>query len=246
MRKVVGREVSVRARGGRRPRRGANSASPTIRSSSSGSRSSATTRSSRSTPTARSSTSAAARTCPTPARLKHFKLLHAAGAYWRGDEKRQMLQRIYGTACFKKDELDAYLHRIEEAKQARPPRARQGARPVHVPPVRARRARSGPSAARRSTTRSNDFMRERQQRRLPRDQDAAALQQGAVGDVGALGQVPREHVPRARQRDRGARLLAQADELPVAPPATISVEEALATASCRCASSRSTCCTATR
>ena len=49
--------------------------------------------------------------------LKHFKLLSAAGAYWRGDEKRQMLQRIYATAFFKKDELDAHLHRIEEAKK---------------------------------------------------------------------------------------------------------------------------------
>ncbi|HET7457515.1 MAG TPA: threonine--tRNA ligase [Gemmatimonadaceae bacterium] len=49
--------------------------------------------------------------------LKHFKLTHAAGAYWRGDEKRQMLQRIYGTAWFKKEDLDAYLHRIEEARK---------------------------------------------------------------------------------------------------------------------------------
>ncbi len=49
--------------------------------------------------------------------LKHFKLLSAAGAYWRGDEKRQMLQRIYATAFFKKDELDAHLHRLEEAKK---------------------------------------------------------------------------------------------------------------------------------
>ena len=49
--------------------------------------------------------------------LKHFKLTHAAGAYWRGDEKRQMLQRIYGTAFFKKEDLDAHLHRIEEAKR---------------------------------------------------------------------------------------------------------------------------------
>ncbi len=49
--------------------------------------------------------------------VKHFKLLHTAGAYWRGDEKRQMLQRIYGTAWFSKDELEAYLHRIEEAKR---------------------------------------------------------------------------------------------------------------------------------
>jgi threonyl-tRNA synthetase len=43
--------------------------------------------------------------------------LHAAGAYWRGDEKRQMLQRIYGTAWFKKEDLDAYLHRLEEARR---------------------------------------------------------------------------------------------------------------------------------
>ena len=50
-------------------------------------------------------------------KLKHFKLLHAAGAYWRGDERRQMLQRIYGTAWFKKEDLDAYLHRLEEARK---------------------------------------------------------------------------------------------------------------------------------
>jgi threonyl-tRNA synthetase len=54
---------------------------------------------------------------PDTSRLKHFKLTHTAGAYWRGDSKRQMLQRIYGTAFFKKDELDAYLLRIEEAKK---------------------------------------------------------------------------------------------------------------------------------
>ncbi|MDQ3223422.1 MAG: threonine--tRNA ligase, partial [Gemmatimonadota bacterium] len=54
---------------------------------------------------------------PRTGRLKHFKLLHAAGAYWRGDEKRQMLQRIYGTAWFKREDLDAYLHRLEEARK---------------------------------------------------------------------------------------------------------------------------------
>jgi threonyl-tRNA synthetase len=54
---------------------------------------------------------------PDTSYLKHFKLLHTAGAYWRGDEKRQMLQRIYATAFFKKDDLEAYLHRIEEAKR---------------------------------------------------------------------------------------------------------------------------------
>jgi threonyl-tRNA synthetase len=54
---------------------------------------------------------------PSTGRLKHFKLLHGAGAYWRGDEKRQMLQRIYGTAWFKKEDLEAYLHRLEEARK---------------------------------------------------------------------------------------------------------------------------------
>jgi threonyl-tRNA synthetase len=54
---------------------------------------------------------------PDTSYLKHFKLLNTAGAYWRGDEKRQMLQRIYATAFFNKEDLDAYLHRLEEAKR---------------------------------------------------------------------------------------------------------------------------------
>ncbi len=54
---------------------------------------------------------------PDTSYLKHFKLLHAAGAYWRGDEHRQMLQRIYATAWFKQEDLDAYLHRIEESRR---------------------------------------------------------------------------------------------------------------------------------
>ncbi|MBV5340394.1 MAG: threonine--tRNA ligase [Deltaproteobacteria bacterium] len=54
---------------------------------------------------------------PSTARIKAFKLLSIAGAYWRGDEKNRMLQRIYGTAFADKKELEAYLHRIEEAKR---------------------------------------------------------------------------------------------------------------------------------
>jgi len=54
---------------------------------------------------------------PSTGRIRHFRLLHAAGAYWRGDERRQMLQRIYGTAWFSKQDLDAYLRRLEEAKK---------------------------------------------------------------------------------------------------------------------------------
>jgi threonyl-tRNA synthetase len=54
---------------------------------------------------------------PDTSYLKHFKLLNTAGAYWRGDEKRQMLQRIYATAFFSKEDLEAHLHRLEEAKR---------------------------------------------------------------------------------------------------------------------------------
>ena len=49
--------------------------------------------------------------------VKAFKLLSVAGAYWRGDEKNAVLSRIYGTAFFTKDELNAHLERIEEAKK---------------------------------------------------------------------------------------------------------------------------------
>ena len=48
--------------------------------------------------------------------IRHFKLLNVAGAYWRGDEKNPMLQRIYGTAWRTKEELDAHLKQLEEAK----------------------------------------------------------------------------------------------------------------------------------
>jgi threonyl-tRNA synthetase len=54
---------------------------------------------------------------PSTAFCKAFKLTSIAGAYWRGDEKRKMLQRVYGTAFADKKELDAYLERIEEAKR---------------------------------------------------------------------------------------------------------------------------------
>ena len=54
---------------------------------------------------------------PSTGKLKVFKLLKVAGAYWRGDSKNEMLQRIYGTAWAKKEDLDAYLFRLEEAEK---------------------------------------------------------------------------------------------------------------------------------
>jgi threonyl-tRNA synthetase len=54
---------------------------------------------------------------PSTGRLRAFKLLSVAGAYWRGDERRPMLQRIYGTAWAGEEDLAAYLHRLEEAER---------------------------------------------------------------------------------------------------------------------------------
>jgi len=54
---------------------------------------------------------------PSTGKLRVFKLMKVAGAYWRGDSKNEMLQRIYGTAWARKEEQDAYLHRLEEAEK---------------------------------------------------------------------------------------------------------------------------------
>ncbi len=54
---------------------------------------------------------------PSTGKLKEIKLLSIAGAYWRGDSNNKMLQRIYGTAFFKKEELKEHLHMLEEAKE---------------------------------------------------------------------------------------------------------------------------------
>ncbi|MBN8504638.1 MAG: threonine--tRNA ligase [Burkholderiales bacterium] len=54
---------------------------------------------------------------PSTGKLKHFKLMKVAGAYWRGDHRNEMLQRVYGTAWASKDDLQAYLTRLEEAEK---------------------------------------------------------------------------------------------------------------------------------
>ena len=131
---------------------------------------------------------------PGTGRLKHFKLLHAAGAYWRGDERRQMLQRIYGTAWFKKEELDAYLHRLEEARK-RDHRVLGKELDLFMFHPSAPGAAFWTDRGTMLIQPLNDFIRELQRDGVSGDQDAAAVQQGAVGDLGALGQVPREHVP---------------------------------------------------
>ena len=54
---------------------------------------------------------------PSTGKLSAFKLMKLAGAYWRGDSRNEMLQRIYGTAWPDQKQLDAYLHRLEEAEK---------------------------------------------------------------------------------------------------------------------------------
>ena len=54
---------------------------------------------------------------PSTGKLKHFKLMKVAGAYWRGDHRNEMLQRVYGTAWASKDDLKAYLTMLEEAEK---------------------------------------------------------------------------------------------------------------------------------
>ncbi|MCM3021991.1 threonine--tRNA ligase [Heyndrickxia ginsengihumi] len=54
---------------------------------------------------------------PSTGKIKEFKLLSIAGAYWRGDSNNKMMQRVYGTAFFKKEDLDAHLKFLEEAKE---------------------------------------------------------------------------------------------------------------------------------
>ena len=126
------------------------------------------------------------------------------------------MQRVYGTAFFSDKELKAHLHADRGSEEARPPQARQGARALHVPPVGAGRgvlAGQGHDALQHA--------RELHARgalpgRLRRGEDAARLQQGAVGDVRALAALPPEHVPR-RSRD-GEQMAHEGDELPRAHP----------------------------
>ena len=73
---------------------------------------------------------------PSTGRIKAFKLLNIAGAYWLGDEKNPQLQRIYGTSFFSKKDLDEYLQQAGRGQEARPSRARQAARPVLHPGTR--------------------------------------------------------------------------------------------------------------
>ena len=140
-----------------------------------------------------------------------FKLTSVAGAYWRGDSTRTMLTRIYGTAFFSKAQLEEYLERVERRRNATTASSAKSsacscsptsrpAPPFWLPP--------GTAIWNELVAVSREMGRERG---LRRGEDAADLRRGAVEDLGALGEVPREHVHGA---GRGARDGREADELP--------------------------------
>ena len=122
-------------------------------------------------------------------RIKAFKLLRTAGAYWRGDENKPMLQRIYGTAWESKDALERLPPSAGGGREARSPQARPRARAVLVAGGgRARRWRSGTRTARSCARSSRTCSRRCTRARLRARLHAAHREVDAVGDVsGHLG-----------------------------------------------------------
>ena len=157
--------------------------------------------------------------------IKAVKLTSLAGAYWRGDEKNTQLTRIYGTAFYSQADLDAHLERLEQAR-ARDHR-RLGAQldlfhlSDHSP--------GSPFWHPKGMVLWNalEDLRRRENRapRLRRGEDAAPLRRPDLHHVGALRQLPREHVLRPAARGRGAPG-AEADELP-GPHAPVRVAASL-------------------
>ena len=152
---------------------------------------------------------------PSTGKLKVFKLMKLAGAYWRGDSKNEMLQRIYGTAWAKKDDLDAYLTPDRGGREARSPQARPHARPL---PSAGRGAGHGVLAPEGvvdlAAGRAVHAPRLPGQR-LPGSARAADPRPLAVGALRPLAELQGEHV---HHRVGEARLRDQADELPGAHP----------------------------
>ncbi len=148
---------------------------------------------------------------PSTGRLKHFKLMKVAGAYWRGDQANEQLQRIYGTAWATKEELQQYLTMLEEAEKRDHRKLGRELDLFHLD-------EHSPGTvfwhAKGWTVwqQVEQYMRARVPRqRLPGGQGPADPRPLAVGADGPLGQVPRKHV---HDRVGKARLRPEADELP--------------------------------
>ena len=140
---------------------------------------------------------------PSTGRLKVFKLMSVAGAYWRGDSKNEMLQRIYGTAWLKKEDQDAYLHALEEAEKRDHRKLGRQLDLFHHQDEAPGMVFWHPKGwalwqqieqYMRAVFRDNGYL----EIRTPQ-----VIDRIAVGEVGALGEFPRKHV---HDRVRVARL----------------------------------------
>ena len=155
---------------------------------------------------------------PSTDRLGHFKLTRVAGAYWRGDEHRPQLQRVYGTAWESDKAVESYLHRLEEAERrdhrrlgaeldlfSFPAELGSGLAVFHPKGGLIRKV-------------MEDYSRTAPlRRRLLVRQHAPHHPLGLVRDLRTPAVVRGEHVPADGAR-RGSSLLPQADELPVPHP----------------------------
>ena len=125
---------------------------------------------------------------PSTGKLKHFKLMKVAGAYWRGDHRNEMLQRIYGTAWATKDELQQYLHMLEEAEKRDHRKLGRELDLFHIDEHRARAWCSGTPRAGRSGRQVEQYMRAGLPRqRLPGGQGPADPRQERCGRRPATG-----------------------------------------------------------
>ena len=154
--------------------------------------------------------SAAGRTSQNSKPIKALKLTGLAGAYWRGDSTKPQLTRIYGTAFYSQEDLDAYLERLEQ-RGARPPPDRPAARPLpHVRVLARRGALDGEGDGDLQRARGPAPPREREAR-LP-EVRRRSCGTSSSGSARATGRSTATNLFRIEHGDVGLR--AQADELP--------------------------------
>ena len=148
---------------------------------------------------------------PSTGRLKHFKLMKVAGAYWRGDQANEQLQRIYGTAWPSKEALAAYLTMLEEAEKRDHRKLGRELDLFHIDEYSPGMVFWHPKGWTVWQQVEQYMRRVYQDNGYQEVKGPQILDRSAVGEVGPLGEVPRRDV---HDRVGEARLRAQADELP--------------------------------
>ena len=126
--------------------------------------------------------------------IRAFKLTSIAGAYWRGDSQNTMLTRIYGTAFFAQQELDDYLHQLEEARRRDHRRLGAQLDLFHFTDVSPGSPFWHPKGMVIFNELDGVLARAEREARLPRGAHADPLRLRAVEALGPLGQLPRQHV----------------------------------------------------